>query len=108
MDHEFHMYKYVDDTDDCWMIKVSDYLAQASGLELIPPSQRKDFPPMSRSFKPRHLKLVALDERPGMQKYRVDLIINERHYDKFWEQIFIINGMRMRCARYVGEQRTAY
>jgi hypothetical protein len=107
MGHEFHWYKYVDDTDDCWMIKVSDFLAEAGGLELIPPSQWKDFPSTARSFKPRHLKLVALDERPGMQKYRVDLIVNERDYSKFWDQIFVINGMRMRCVRYVGEQRTA-
>jgi hypothetical protein len=106
MDHEFHWYRYIDDTDDCWLIKVSDFLAEVSGLERIAPEAMNQFQFMGGNYKPRHIKLVAFDERPGVAKYRVDVITNERDHSKLLDQEYVVHGMRMRCVRYVGEQRT--
>lgn len=105
---KFHSYKYIDDTGSPWCIKVSDYLAEAGGLEQIPFGNPEQIGPMGRNYKPRHFKLVALGDRPGMQKYRCDVITNERNPLKLLNKIMTIQGFEMRCVRYVGEQQVGY
>ena len=104
----FGWYKYVDDTDTPWFIKVSDFLAEAGGLEAVPSDNPEKLKPISPNYNPRHIKLVALADRPGMAKYRTDVITNERNPSKLLNKVMTVNGIEMRCTRYVGEQRTAY
>jgi hypothetical protein len=54
------------------------------------------------------MRLVALAERPGMQKYRAEVITNERDPSKLLNKIMIVGGIEMRCMTYVGEQRVGY
>jgi hypothetical protein len=63
---------------------------------------------MPRTYNPRHIKIVAQADRPGMHKYRTDVITNERNPSKLLNKLFTVNGFEMRCIRYVGEQRTGY
>ncbi len=102
----FHLYKYIDDTGSSWQIKVSDFLAEAGGLEGVPIGNPEKLDFLGRNYKPRHIKLVALADRPGMQKYRADVITNERNPSKLLNKIITVDGIEMRCCRYVGEQRT--
>ena len=99
-----HVYKYIDDTGQAWKIRCTDYLAQAGGLEPVPVENPEKIGPIPRNYKPRHLKLVALSDRPGRQKYRTDVITNERDPSKFFNRIILVDGEQMRCTRYVGEQ----
>ena len=103
----FHYYKYIDDTDSSWFIKVSDFLADAGGLEQVPLDNLENFRPLPGRYKTRHIKLIALADRPGKQKYRADVITNERNPAKLLNKIITVNGIEMRCIKYVGEQRTA-
>ncbi len=100
-------YKYVDDTGRTWSLGLADYLAAASNLEKIPytDSQLATLPP---NFKPRHIKLVALQERPGMQKYRTELVVNDNDFTKFLNRIFMVNDVEMQCIKFIGEERPAY
>ena len=101
-------YLYIDDTNESWWFNAVDYLAEASNLQVVSPDDRHKLQPLSRQYKPRHIELVALAERPGMQKYRTDVVVNERDPIKFLNKIIVVNGMKMRCIKYVGEQRVAY
>jgi hypothetical protein len=102
MSFEIKHYIYIDDADRVWTIKVSDYLAQAGGLE----EKRSDqvINPLGGRTYPRHMKLVQVDDRPGRQKYRCDVITNEKDPTKVLNKIFEINGFRVRCTRFIGEQ----
>lgn len=95
-------YLYIDDVDRVWTIKVSDYLAEAGGLEEKPNNTVVN--PLGGRTYPRHMKLVQVDDRPGMQKYRCDVITNERDATKVLNKIFEINGFKVRCIKFVGEQ----
>jgi len=110
--YKFHHYKYIDDTDVAWSIKCADYLADVGGLQQIPLENPEKIPPLGPNYKPRHIRLVALYERPGMQKYRAEVITNERDPSKLLNQNMIVGvivgGIEMRCTTYVGEQRVAY
>ena len=101
-------YKYIDDTAHAWVIRCSEGLADVGGLERIPPENPEKVPFISPNYKPRYINLVGLAERPGMQKYRTEVITNERDPSKLLNRIITVNGMQMRCIRYVGEQRTGY
>jgi hypothetical protein len=101
-------YKYIDDTEHAWSIHAVHYLATAGQLPIIPQGNPEQIQPLSPNYKPRHIKLVALAERPGMQKYRTDVVINERDYSKFLNKIVVVDGIEMRCIKYVGEQRVGY
>jgi len=101
-------YKYIDDTDHAWSINAVHYLAIAGELTIIPYGDPEKIQPLGPNYRPRHLKLVALAERPGMQKYRTDVIVNERDYSKFLNKIIMVDGIEMRCIKYVGEQRVGY
>lgn len=85
-----------------------DYLAEVTGLEEIPSGNPERIGPIGPDYRPRHIKLVALEERPGMQKYRTEIITNERDPSKLLNKIFTVAGMEMRCIKYVGEQRGRY
>jgi hypothetical protein len=101
-------YKYIDDTDKPWCINAVDYLALAGNLQVISHEERQKIGPLSPNYKPRHIKLVALAERPGMQKYRTEVVVNERDPSKFLNKIMIVDGIEMRCIKYIGEQRVGY
>lgn len=104
MTFKINHYKYVDDADRiCW-IQVSDYLAEAGGLEQIPPGNPERTPPAGRRLFPRHMKLVQIDERPGRRKYRCDVITNERDPLKVLNKVLTVNGFQVRCIKFVGEQ----
>jgi hypothetical protein len=92
-------YRYIDDTGKAWSIDCAHYLATAGGLE---PSGGGWFP---SNYRPRHIKLVALRDRPGMPKYRCDVVTNERDPSKLLNKTIMVQGREMRCIRYVGEQR---
>lgn len=101
-------YKYIDDTNIAWSLGAVDYLAQSGSLERIPQENPEKLQSLSPTYKPRHIKLVALAERPGMQKYRTDVVVNERDYSKFLNKIIVVDGIEMRCIKYVGEQRVGH
>lgn len=101
-------YKYIDDTGRIWAIGLVDYLALASGLERIPDFAQPRLDPLPPNFKPRHIKLVALEGRPGMQKYRTELVVNDNDYSKFLNKIFKVSDIELRCIKFVGEQRPGY
>lgn len=101
-------YKYIDDTDGCWSFGCLDYLAEVTVLEEIPEGNPERIGPIGPDYKPRHICLVALEERPGMQKYRTKIITNERNPSKLLSKIFTVDGIEMRCVKYVGEQRGHY
>ncbi len=102
----FKRYKYIDDTDRAWVFKCSDFLAAVGGLEEVLDPSIEHIGPIGSNYKLRHIKLVALAERPGLQKYRTEVIINERDPSKFLGKIIIVEGIDMRCIKYVGEKRT--
>lgn len=106
--YERHRYKYIDDTDQAWMITCVDYLAEVAGLSEIPLGNPERTPPISPNYKPRHIKLVALAERPGMQKYRTEIVTNERDPSKLLNKVMTVAGIEMRCITYVGEKRVGY
>lgn len=97
-------FKYVDDADRAVWLKVSDYLAEAGGLEEIPLGNPEKIGPIGRRLFPRHLKLVQIDDRPGRYKYRCDVITNERDPLKVLNKEFTVNGFCVRCVKFVGEQ----
>lgn len=103
-----YRYKYIDDTDSTWAITCADYLAEVGVLEQIPFGNPEKIPPIGPNYKPRHIKLVALAERPGMQKYRTEVVTNQRDPSMLLNKIFTVGGIDMRCTKYVGEQRTSY
>jgi hypothetical protein len=101
-------YKYVDDTGQPWIISCADHLAATGGLEPIPLGNPEKLGPIPHNYKPRHIKLVALSDRPGMQKYRTEVITDERDPSKFFNRTVLVSDEQMRCTRYVGEQRTGH
>ena len=101
-----YRYRYVDDTGNASSLSILERLAEAGGLERIPFGNPERLVPLGRSYKPRHFKLVALEERPGMQKYRTEIITNERDPSKLVNKLIQVGEIQMRCIKYVGEQRT--
>jgi hypothetical protein len=103
---QFHFYKYVDDVDHTFVLKISEDFAHLAGLERH--IQNEPFRPIGRNHNPRHMKLVATVAPPGQTKYRADVITNERDPSKVLNKLFLLNGIEMRCIRFVGEEKTAY
>ena len=95
---------YVDDAGRSRWISVSDYLAEAGGLEGIPPGNPDKIVGIGQRHYPRHLKFVQIGARPGKQKYRCDVITNERDPLKVLNKVLTINGFECRCIKFVGEE----
>jgi hypothetical protein len=100
-------YRYTDDTRHPWSLVLVDYLAAASNLERAA-NTGSNLEPLPPNFKPRHIKLVAIRERPGMQKYRTELVVNDNDFTKYLDKIFVVNGVEMRCIKFIGEERRSY
>lgn len=101
-------YKYIDDTGQVWALAAVDYLAEVGNLEKIPNPSWRPFPPLRRDYEPRHIKLVATKNRPGLQKYRTEIVVNDNDFTKFLNKIFFVDGHEMRCISFVGERHIAY
>lgn len=102
------IYKYIDDTGNEWNFDAVDYLAEAGNLERIPDNTPRPMNILPPNWEPRHIKLVAIQSRPGMQKYRCEVVVNDNDYTKYLNKIVIVDDQEMRCIRFVGEQRRAY
>lgn len=101
--YERHRYKYIDDTGNTWAIYVSDLIATAGKLQQIRFGEQIQPPPGGYHF--RHIKVIGLEERPGQQKYRAAIIVNERNPAKLLGTIIKVGDTETRCIKYVGEQR---
>lgn len=101
-ERNFHWYKYTDDADRVWTIKVSNIMAEVSGLQQLGTGETIN--PSGSRHECRHMKLVEIEQRPGQRKYRCDVITNERNPLQVLNKEFEVNGLKMRCVRFVGEQ----
>lgn len=90
--HKRKLYRYIDDTDKAWEIRVSDYLAEVGGLEEIPWGNTEYLTPLAIRMHPRHIKLVGIGDRPGQPKFRTEAVTNERDPSRILNRTFTVHA----------------